>query len=161
MIRLWANVAVFAVTALAAGCAALSPLSEPPRVVLVDLRLAGSTVLEQRYRLTLRVQNPNAVPLDVDGLSLELALNGQPFLSGVSNRAVVVPAYGEALTEIEASSTLLGIVRQVEALERTGRGRFSYELSGGISLRGYPGAVRFSHRGELGPAMLHGPAPPY
>jgi LEA14-like dessication related protein len=161
MLRFWMGMATIVAAALSGGCAALSPLSEPPRVVLVDLQLAGSTVLEQRYLLTLRVQNPNATPLDIDGLSLELALNHQPFLSGVSDQAVVVPAYGEALTRLEASSTLLGIVRQVEALERTGSGRFSYELNGGISLRGYPGAVRFSHRGDLGPAMLRDPARPY
>jgi LEA14-like dessication related protein len=160
MVRFRVTIAIFAV-ALSAGCAALSPLSEPPRVVLVDLRLMDSTVLEQRYRLTLRVQNPNAAPLDIDGLSLDLDLNDHPFLSGVSNQAVVVPAYGEALTELDASSTLLGIVRQVEVLERTGNGRFTYELSGGLSLRGYAGTVRFSHRGELGPAMLQGPARPY
>lgn len=91
-------VAVLAI--VVSGCAALQAVIEPPQVTLNNLQVLDMTLLEQRYAVTLRVQNPNPVPLPVTGMNFQIDINDTELGRGVSNRAVTVPAYGEALVEI-------------------------------------------------------------
>ena len=53
---------------LLGGCA-LGPGMEPPSINVSRIRLQESTVLEQRFLAVLRVQNPNAVDLAIEGIS--------------------------------------------------------------------------------------------
>ena len=47
------------------SCSALTSKPESPRVTLVGLKLISVELLEQRYRVSLRVKNPNAIVLPV------------------------------------------------------------------------------------------------
>ena len=121
---------------------------EPPNLVLTDLRFVGATVFSQQYLLDLQVQNPNETPLAIEGFSCELLLNGQRFATGVSNRAVTVPAYGTGSLQVEATSTLAGIFRQVTELERNQAQSVRYQLRGHVNLRGF-GRLPFDYGGEV------------
>jgi LEA14-like dessication related protein len=46
------------------------PGLQKPQVSLVDIRPAASTLLEQNFDLTLRMQNPNRLPIKASGLNL-------------------------------------------------------------------------------------------
>lgn len=54
------------------GCAYLPSGTEPPRVHLVGLQLTQVDVFEQRYRLRLRIQNPNDFALNIRGLDFRV-----------------------------------------------------------------------------------------
>jgi len=142
-------VAAFIVCAQMAACVAIPQGAEEPRVSIVDLHLIDATVLEQRYRVRVRIQNPNPFVLQIDGLHYELELNERPFMRGVSNRAVSVPRYGEAVLVVEGVSTLLGIVEQIQELEHGRREAFSYNLRGTLNLRDRLWRLPFEHRGEI------------
>jgi Late embryogenesis abundant protein len=66
-------------------------------------------------RVKLRVQNANDSPVEYDGMSLQLELNGEPFASGVSDQRGVVPRFGETLIEAPVIVPAFAVVRQAFA----------------------------------------------
>lgn len=147
---------------LLAACAGLSGLTQKPEVSLAGLDLVELGLLEQRFLLRLRVQNPNDVALPVRGLTFDVELNGQPFASGLSDRAVVVPRFGEAVLEVKATSNLSGVLRQLRELRRSGRERVDYRIFGRIALDGM-GSLPFERKGEIDAPLFDAPrreAPP-
>ncbi|MSQ59724.1 MAG: Water stress and hypersensitive response domain-containing protein, partial [Betaproteobacteria bacterium] len=65
----------------------------------MDVRIAHAGVIEQEYALKLRIQNPNAKTLSMQGLSYEMELNGRVFARGVSPQTGYIAPYGQALIE--------------------------------------------------------------
>ncbi len=144
---------------LVAACVAFRPI-EQPNLSIVNLDVAEATVLEQRYLIRVRVQNPNDFDLAVTGIKYDLKLNGQPFLNGVSGQSFVVPRYGEAITEVTGVSTLFSFVRQIEELQQNKTNALSYELTGKMSLSDRFGRLPFSYRGELSLPQVSPPPVP-
>ncbi|MCA1804270.1 MAG: hypothetical protein LC646_02710, partial [Xanthomonadaceae bacterium] len=70
------------------ACAWLPQKPQAPRVSLVNVQLSSMELLEQRYGLTLRIQNPNDFALNIQGLDFEVELNRMPFASGVAAQRV-------------------------------------------------------------------------
>lgn len=66
------------------ACATLMQQFDPPYGNLAGLELKELGLLEQRYLLKLRVQNPNSVPLPIAGMNYDLAINNKKFARGVS-----------------------------------------------------------------------------
>jgi LEA14-like dessication related protein len=126
------------------GCASV----EPPSVTLSNLRIEQSTVFEQRFLTTLRIQNPNTFDLNIEGVSFDLTVNDQPFAKGLGKADVVVPAFGTGVVEAEAITTLMGFVRQFQALTRSGGPKLSYHLTGKLKVRDRMSAIPFEMRGD-------------
>jgi LEA14-like dessication related protein len=149
--------------ALLSACAGLGGLSQKPEVSVAGLKLVQVGVFEQRFILKLRVQNPNDVELRINGLSVEVELNGQPFITGLSDKGVTVPRFGEAVLEVMATSTLGSALKQLRELQKGGRERIDYRIVGRLNLSGI-GTVPFERRGDLQmPAVvspLRKPLPP-
>jgi len=132
------------------GCATMQSPLEPPHVSLTDLRLLDATLFEQRFALKIRVLNPNPVVLPVNGMNFQLDINDVELGRGVSDQAVTVPAYGEAVFEINLVSNFARIVNQIRALE-SGKGQgLRYRLAGGISVADRIGKLPFDYHGEIG-----------
>jgi LEA14-like dessication related protein len=140
---------VFAV--ILGACAMMQPL-ESPQVTLSDLRILDVTLFEQTYGLTLRVQNPNPVALPITGMSFRLDINDAELGRGVSDRAVTVPAYGEAVLEIKLVSNLARVIDQIRSFESGQAQGLHYRLAGGIHVADRMGTLPFDYRGEIGPS---------
>ncbi len=140
---------------LVAGCAGTPFGSEPLYVTLSSLSVVEPGLLEQRYAMRLRVQNPNPAEIQVSGLSFEIELNDQTFARGVSNRPTTIPAFGEALLDVEAVSTLEGLLRQVLEMQENPERAIRYRLRGKLYGGGSPIPFPFDHSGEfrLPPAL--------
>ncbi|WP_439860830.1 LEA type 2 family protein [Pseudomonas sp. MBLB4136] len=134
---------------LACGLAACASLHDPLRVDLVGLEPLPGQELEMRFALKLRVQNPNDAAFDYNGMALELAVNGQPLASGVSDQRGQVPRFGEALLSVPVSISAFSAIRQAwgAAGHRPGQG-LPYELSGKLA-GGLFGTIRFKDQGVL------------
>lgn len=143
-------IALFLV-AMLNGCAVLQSAIEVPQVTLNNLQLLDMTLLEQRYAVTLRVQNPNPVPLPLTGMNFQLAINDTELGRGVTHEAVTVPAYGETLVKITLVSNLMRVYEQIRGLEGGTARNLRYRLSGGISLSSRMGKLPFDYRGEFNP----------
>ncbi|MCB1917752.1 MAG: LEA type 2 family protein [Rhodocyclaceae bacterium] len=137
-----------------AACASLPIGLDAPDVNLVDIRVVGGTLFEQRFELDLRVINPNRRPLDVEGVSFTVELNGRRFARGVSDQAFVVAALAEQVVTVPATTTLTQMLDQIGA-PGSSRG-LGYRIEGQVALGGF-GALPFSSEGRVG---IDAPAAP-
>lgn len=134
---------------LATGCAGLGPYAEPPWVTLNAIQPLDMTLFEQRYRLRLRIQNPNETDLKVSGMSYTVYLNDREFAQGVNGEDFTVPGYGERLVEVEVTSTLFDILEQLRRKQDLPRERVTWRITGKLSLAGRPGRLPFEYSGQL------------
>lgn len=132
-----------------AGCAALTTPLESPYVSLAGLQLSEVSLFEQRYTLTLRIQNPNAVDLPIAGMNYVLHVNGEEFARGVNAEAVDVPAHGEALAKVDVTSNLAGLFDQIKRLGSGGEPRLDYKLEGSVSLASRLVKLPFKYEGSV------------
>jgi len=137
------------VATMAAGCATTGTIEEPPRVSLVNIVPEDFQLFEQRYRVTLRVLNPNDATLSIQGISYEIELNGKTFGEGVSGEAVTVEPFGEKTVSVIVLSNIGRVYEQFRELTSSGRSTISYAVRGNISIGGALGRVPFDHQGEL------------
>lgn len=130
------------------SCASFGSLLESPDVSVVNLTPEPASGFEQRFRVELRLTNPNDVPLEVDGLRFELELNGQRLARGQTGEAVTVPRLGDATITVNASTTVLDVFRQVMAIPGTKEVR--YRVKGRVYLAGlFPPYVDFDDSDTL------------
>lgn len=134
---------------LLAACASMMPEKDRIKVTMVDVRPLESTLMEQRYLITLRVQNRSQQALTIDGLSFDLELNGRDFASGVSNTKVTAPSFGEGVVEVKVSSTLFGVIRQIQSLQTRQDQPFQYRISGSLHSPDSLFSLPFDEQGEI------------
>ena len=140
---------LFTFQALLLGACAIFEQRQPIEVILAGVEPLPSEGLELRLRLKLRIQNPNDQPLDYDGVSVQLDLQGKRFATGVSNAAGRVPRFGEALVEVPVSISVLRLAHQaLGVMASEYRGKLAYELSGRLAGPAF-GSASFASSGAL------------
>lgn len=131
-----------------AGCETVPGL-DAPSVKLVGVDPLPSQGLELRFAVRLRVQNPNATPIEFDGVALELEVNGKSLASGVSDAKGSVPRFGETVLSVPVSISAFAAVRQALGLgDVAQRGELPFVVRGKLA-GGAFGSVRFSDSGTL------------
>jgi LEA14-like dessication related protein len=131
---------------LLAACASIP--REALQVSLADISIVEAGLIEQRYGFKLRFMNAGETELVIDGLAYELEINGFSFARGVSDKAVVIPRFGERVVEVTAVGNLAGILRQVAEIQSGGL-RVEYRLLGRAGSRSSLGGFPFDARGRL------------
>lgn len=129
------------------GCA--TNIKDPPRVSLVGIKPVDVQLFEQRFALTLRIQNPNDTAIPIRGMDYQVTLNGKKFADGVSNETVTIGAFSEEVVTVNVTSTLVRVFEQLRKLDKGGTGIFSYGISGGLALEGAIGKIPFAYTDEL------------
>ncbi len=114
----------------------------------IDVVMAGVEPL-QSEGLELRIQNPNDVPLDFNGVSVKMDVQGKSFATGVSDTAGSVPRFGETIVSVPVSIPLLRIVRQtMDVVTDEYRSKIEYEMTGRLAGPAF-NSVHFNSRGEF------------
>jgi LEA14-like dessication related protein len=136
------------------GCASLQGRA-PVEVMVAGVEPLQGEGLELRMLVKLRIQNPNDQPLEFNGVSLQMDVQGRRFATGVSGASGSVPRFGEALVEVPVSVPVLRIAQQaIGVLADERRGRLAYEMSGRLAGPAFR-SLRFRSSGELAlPAEL-------
>lgn len=119
-------------------------------VSISELRMGSTTVLEQAWDMTLRVQNPNNFDIPADGIKVTVSVNGKTFARGVGTPSVMVPRLGEAMIQMQAISDLPKVMNQIDALGWIDAySGIKYKLTGTLysGERGYP----FKSSGKVTP----------
>lgn len=113
---------------LLAGCSSRPKQPfEQPEVMLTSFGLLPSEGLAPRFRIGLRILNPNSTPLRLRGLVYNVELEGQRVLSGATSRLADVPPYSESEVELNAGIDLLSSLRFFNQLiGEPGRERMRY-----------------------------------
>jgi LEA14-like dessication related protein len=135
-------------SALLAGCAALSG-GDAPKVSIAGFEGLPAEGMELRFLVRLRVQNPGDAPLEIDGVTLDLAVRGMGFASGVSPVKASVPRFGEVVIGVPVTVPATAVLRQAWSLVGGAElRRIEFELTGRLAAGPF-GGHRFASRGEL------------
>jgi LEA14-like dessication related protein len=130
------------------GCANLQR-REPIDVIMVGIEPLQGEGLELRMLVKLRIQNPNDLPLDFNGVSVTMNVQGKRFATGVSDAGGSVPRFGEALVSVPVSISMLRMARQaMGVMADEFRGKLTYEMNGKLAGPAF-NSVRFKSNGEF------------
>jgi LEA14-like dessication related protein len=134
---------------IAAGCAGIPLHPDPPEVQVSDLNLIRFGLIEQHYRVGLRIRNPNAYSLPIKAMRYELTVNEIQFAHGWLKDPVTVPAHGEAVVKVEVISHLVSFLSDLAGGMEEDPGRISYGISGEIHLTRRSIRIPFEQKGEI------------
>ena len=85
-----------------------------------------------------------------------LDLAGEPFAQGLADKGVEIPAMGSAILEVEAVSTTVALVKQLQRMGASnGAEKLGYRVQGVLHLGGRP-RLPFDYQGEINLAGLLG-----
>ena len=139
----------FAVTLTLAACATLDPDYEEPTVTLSSFRALPSEGMTPTFEIGLRVINPNAAPLALDGVVYTIAIEGHELVKGVGKDFPVVEGYSQADLMLTGSANLLAGIRFIgDMMNKTDRD-LTYEFEAKLDLRGLYPSIRVSESGHF------------
>ncbi len=133
------------------ACASMSSNFDPPKIDLAGVEPINSESMEPRFLLKLRVVNPNDKSLTIKGIYYELSAEGHDLLSGASNKVTTIPAFGENIVTLDASTSLMGTIGLFRSLI-TSAGKMNalnYQLYTKISVAGMMMPIRNTYEGKL------------
>ena len=125
---------IIALTVCVGACSLVAPKFNRPTVTVVSIELRGGNLLQQNFAVKLNIQNPNDRPLPVHGLHAELNVGGEQIASGVSDRAVVIPALGESEFDLTITANLALALLKLTDRANQHANSIDYDLSGAASL---------------------------
>jgi LEA14-like dessication related protein len=112
----------------------MAPKFTRPNVTVLGIEMRSGNLLQQNFAVRLNIQNPNDRSLPVRGLHTELNVGGQQIASGVSDRAVIVPAFGEAEFDMTVTANLALALLKLADKANNQRDSIEYELTGEASI---------------------------
>ncbi len=96
--------------------------------------MRGGNFLQQTFAVKFNIQNPNTQALPVSGLHVELNIGGEQVASGVSDRAFVVPPFGESQFDMTIKANVaLAVLKLANGMNQHADS-VNYDLSGAASI---------------------------
>jgi len=130
------------------GCASLQD-REPVQVIVAGFEPVQGEGLELRMLVKLRIQNPNELPLDFNGVSVQMDVQGKLFATGVSDAIGSVPRFGESIIDVPVSISVFRIAHQaISVMTNEYRGKLAYEITGKLAGPAF-NSLRFKSNGEF------------
>jgi LEA14-like dessication related protein len=124
----------FALTVCLGACSLLAPKFNRPNITVIGIELRGGNLLQQNFAVRLNIQNPNDRPLPVHGLHAELNVGGEQIASGTSDRAVVIPAFGESEFDMSITANLALALLKLADRANQHADSIDYDLTGAASI---------------------------
>ena len=142
---------ILLVAGLLGGCSALAPKIESPQLSLLGIQMLSTDMFAQRFRVRVKVENPNDLELPVRGLDYKIILMGDSFADGSSTDRFVVPAKGEAEFDMVVTTNFVSSLGRL--ISRVGGGKLEnldYEIAGEVLLdKGMIKKIPFNHQGQV------------
>jgi LEA14-like dessication related protein len=96
--------------------------------------MRGGNLLQQTFAVRLNIQNPNDRALPVRGLHTELNVGGEQIASGVSDRAIIVPAFGDSDFDMTITANLALALLKLNDKANQHADSIDYDLTGAASI---------------------------
>jgi LEA14-like dessication related protein len=113
---------LLALAAILAGCGALSPVAEKPKVTVQSVSLASASFTGIRGQVAMDVYNPNGFGIPLTRVDWSLSVGSAQAVSGSFDLSETIPAKASAPVmgslRIDASSAI-GVASQLAAGART------------------------------------------
>jgi LEA14-like dessication related protein len=117
-----------------AACTLVTPKFTRPNVSVVSVEMRSGNLLQQNFAVKLNIQNPNDRALPVSGLHVELNVGGEQIASGVSDRAIVVPAFGESEFDMTIKANMaLALLKLANKMDQQSDS-IDYDLTGAANI---------------------------
>jgi hypothetical protein len=142
---------VVAVLAAAAqlGCSSADSDFVAPRITVESLVALAPSAGQQRFRVSLGVDNPNTEPLRIVDLTFALRLADQGILDG-RVAPTTIPALDRQTVTMEVGSEIMSSVSRLRSFAEGPDNSLPYELSGRLTLdRALSNPIPFAHRGQV------------
>jgi len=125
---------IIALTLALGACSLMAPKFNRPNVTVIAIEMRSGNLLQQNFAVKLNIQNPNDRALPVRGLHAELNVGGEQIASGVSDRAVVVPALGESEFNMTISANIALALLKLADRANSHADSIDYDLTGEASI---------------------------
>lgn len=131
------------------GCAGFGGGLETPNVTVSSFRALPSEGMMPAFEIGLRIINPNAVALNLRGVSYTVSLEGNEIIKGVANDLPVIAAYGEGEVKLTAAANLLAGVRLINELMRSNKDSFDYAFEAKLDVGRLLPDIRVTDSGSI------------
>lgn len=120
---------MLAITSFLAACSSLPRDFETPKFGIANIAPKDVAILEQRFDVQLRIQNPNNFDLGINGIRFEIDLNEKAFGNGMSGQAVTIPRFSSEVITAEVITGIGSFIRQVQGMNDS-TAKLRYRLKG-------------------------------
>jgi LEA14-like dessication related protein len=123
----------------------------PPRITVQALAALPSSS-PQRFRVTLRIDNPNTEPVTIKALEFKLKLASEGIVDGDSHGAMLVGALEQQDVTLEVRSDIVSSLSRLQAFTRGPTHMLPYEIYGMVTIDRRPkakGEVPFRSNGDV------------
>ena len=130
--------------------AAKKPPIVPPRISVETIAALPSST-PQRFRVTLRIDNPNTEPVTIKSLEFKLKLASEGIVDGDSYVLMIVGALEQRNVTLELHSDIISSLSRLQAFARGPSNTLPYEIYGMVTLDRrpkYKGEVPFRSTGD-------------
>jgi LEA14-like dessication related protein len=110
-----------------------------PKVTLTGLNVRSLNPLQPSFLVSLKLDNPNDLDINLDGADVALALNGQPVAKGISQSPLTLKKMGSSDMSVEVTANTLNALGQLMALQS--RNTLDYQVSGHLHLLNWLGSL--------------------
>jgi LEA14-like dessication related protein len=116
------------------ACSLVTPQYNRPNISVISIQMRGGNLLQQNFAVKLNIQNPNDRALPVLGVHIELSVGGEQIATGVSDHAIVVPAFGESEFDLTVSANMaLALLKLTSKMDQHADS-IAYDLTGAASI---------------------------
>ena len=142
---------VAACAVLLAACTSMGSKLEAPNLELVGVQMLSTDMFAQRFKVRVKVINPNDLELPVRGLEYKIIMMGDSFADGVSQEAFVLPALGEAEFDMLVTTNFVSSFGRLLSRVQGGKlENIDYEIAGKVMVdKGMVRKIPFNHRGTV------------
>lgn len=134
---------------IVSGCATLPNLLKDPSVALESVSLANNNLLSPRFKLVLRVTNPNSIALPIKGMSYAINIQGVDLFSGATDDVPQIAAYGDTLLTLELGTDIIKAGNLLRLLLDKSTNTIHYNLGAQIDLSGIPASFNINEAGDI------------
>jgi len=89
------------------------PELKEPRFTITAIKILQADLINTRLKLTIKIDNPNSIPITLSSFHYELYGDGKFWTDGTVKDLAVVPAQGFAETSFEIEMNFIGMKRRL------------------------------------------------
>jgi LEA14-like dessication related protein len=142
---------VVVAVALLAACSSLPSNLQTPAVSLLGVQMTSGDMFSQRFKVRVKIENPNDLEVPVESIDYTIYLMGDRFGEGASEAPFVLPALGEAEFDMMVTTDFVSSLGRV--ISRMGGNKLEnveYNVTGKLHLqKGVVRTIPFSHAGVV------------